>query len=110
MLRKYEACFLFRPELTDEDLEKEVQFVETAITKSGGEIVKKELWGRRSLTYPIAKKTEAVFYLFYFQAPPGTVSELKAALRNRETLLRHMVLARKTLPEKEVVHAEPKPE
>lgn len=98
MTRKYEGCFLLRADLPEEELEKEVNFIEKTILETGAEIVKKELWGRKNLTYPIKKKNEAVYYLFYLTAPSDALTRITANYRVRENILRYMFIQRKKLP------------
>ncbi|MCM8768873.1 MAG: 30S ribosomal protein S6 [Candidatus Omnitrophica bacterium] len=98
MVRKYEGCFLLRADLSEEALQSEIKFIEKEITAAGGQVIKQEMWGRKNLFYPIKKKTEAVYYLFYFQAEPGIVRKIEPGLRIRENVLRYLFLSRKQLP------------
>ncbi len=106
MVRKYEACFLLRADLPEEAFEKEIVSIEESILKNGGAIVKKELWGRKNLSYPIKKRTEAVYYLFYFEASPDSLGKIEDNLRNKESILRYLVLQRKTLLREETVNVQ----
>jgi small subunit ribosomal protein S6 len=107
MERKYESCFLLNPEIAEEELEQEAAFIEKCITDAGGEIVKKELWGRKTLAYIIKKQKEAVFYIFYFKAAPSSIATIKSSLIRRANILRYLLIERKNLPqpEKEDVNA-----
>jgi len=112
MTRNYEACFLIRADLSDEDVASEVKFIEEAISKAGGELVKTDVWGKRTLAYPIRKKSEAVYAFFYFRGAPGMIANLKEVFAVRETVLRYLFLQRKALPqaEKEAEKSDGKPE
>ncbi|HDN97740.1 MAG: 30S ribosomal protein S6 [Candidatus Omnitrophota bacterium] len=98
MIRKYELCFLLNPELGDEEVEKEADVVEKIIKDKNGEVVKRELWGRKKLAYPINKKEEAIYYLFYFKADPSSIIEIREGLKSRGNIMRHLILQRKKLP------------
>ena len=98
MIRKYEACFLVRADISEEETAKEVKFIQDAITGSGCELVKTELWGKRTLAYPVKKKTEASYAFFYFQGEPETIAKIKEHFAVRETVLRSLFIQRKTLP------------
>ena len=98
MIRKYELCFLLNPNLGEEDVEKEADAVEEIIRKNNGEVVKRELWGRKKLAYPINKKEEAIYYLFYFKTTPSSIIEIRENLKSRQNILRHLILQRKKLP------------
>ena len=99
MIRNYEACFLISADLSDEQVAGEVRFIEEIISKAGGELVKSEVWGKRTLAYPIKKKNEAVYAFFYFRGAPSLIADLKDTCALRETILRFLFLQRKTLPD-----------
>jgi len=105
MERKYEACFLLRGDLPEEEIEKEVEIIEKTLINSGANIVKKENWGRKTLAYPIKKKQEGVYYLFYFTAPPTIKQSIEENLKLRENILRYLLIKRKVLPNQEPVNA-----
>ncbi|HNS31707.1 MAG TPA: 30S ribosomal protein S6 [bacterium] len=101
MERKYEGCFLLTAGLSDEEIEKETGFIEKNISEAGGKIVKKELLGKRELSYPIKKKTEAIYFIFYFTALPEQVLVIKSSFARRENIMRHLIMQRKRLPKEE---------
>jgi small subunit ribosomal protein S6 len=99
MERQYEACFLLRADIPEEELAKEAVYIEEQISAAGGKMAGKELWGKKHLAYPIKKKTEAVYYLFYFKASPEVMLSAEPQMRRRENILRYMFIQRKRLPE-----------
>lgn len=101
MERKYEGCFLLKTELTDEENEKEISFIEGQISNNGGKIVNNESWGKKYLAYPIKKKTEAFYYFVYFTALPDSLALITEGLRRRENILRYLFLQRKRFPDLE---------
>ncbi len=99
MVRKYEACILFDPELDHGALEGEVNNVSQVLISSGASIVHQELWGRRKLMYPVKKKNEGYYYLFFFETTPDALKKIDAGLKHREKILRTLILSRKEFPE-----------
>jgi len=95
MERKYEGCYLLNAGLSDEEINQEIQFIEKSISEVGGKIVKKELLGRRDLAYPIKKKTEAIYCVFYFTALPEQILSIKSSVARRENILRYLIMQRK---------------
>lgn len=100
MLKKYESGFILAPELEQDALTAEITMIENAIISAGGEIVKKEIWGKRNLAYPIKKKTEGSYCFFYYEATPDSQNKIAEALRMKQNILRSLSLTRKILPEK----------
>jgi len=99
MIRKYEACILMEPALDPTSLEEEVNNISQILTDSGANIIHHELWGKRMLTYPIKKKNEGYYYLFYFEAAPDVITKIDSALKHREKILRSLILMKKEFPE-----------
>ncbi|HOL21256.1 MAG TPA: 30S ribosomal protein S6 [bacterium] len=101
MERKYEGCFLLRPDMEDDAREKEISFIEGQISGNGGQIVKRDIWGKKYLAYPIKKEREAFYYIVYFRALPGSLPSISEGLRRRENIIRYLFLQRKRFPELE---------
>ncbi len=98
MEKQYEGCFLLKTDLPEEEAVKEVAFIGESIEKSGAKIVGREFWGTKRLAYPIKKKNDASYHLFYFKASPEMMPPLEQSLRRRENILRYLFLQRKKLP------------
>ncbi|MCS7180865.1 MAG: 30S ribosomal protein S6 [bacterium] len=102
MIRNYELCFLIKADLQEEDFNKEIDFIERSILREGGEIVKKDNLGRKTLAYPIKKKEEAIYYLFYIKSNPENISKIESNFYRRENILRYLILQRKKFNFKEI--------
>ncbi|HOK56771.1 MAG TPA: 30S ribosomal protein S6 [bacterium] len=105
MLRNYELCFLIKADLPEEEFNKEVDFIERVLLREGAEIVKKDNLGRKTLAYPIKKKEEAIYYLFYIKTKPENISKIESNFYRRENILRYLILQRKKLNFEEEVNA-----
>lgn len=55
MMNNYETVFILTPDLSDAQMKEAVDKFANMITTDGGEIVNREEWGMRKLTYPIQK-------------------------------------------------------
>ena len=62
------------------------------ITQGGGQIHRLEDWGRRQLTFPIAKVHKAHYILMNIETDQKTLAELTGAFRFRLSRQRHAVL------------------
>lgn len=91
----YEAIFIIKPDLKEEDLKIAFKSIVDSITKNGGNIKKEESWGKRQLAYPVKKFKEAHYYRVDFSAPPAAIVKLEAAYKlSDETILRIMITKR----------------
>lgn len=92
-MNKYEAMFIVKPELTEDERKALVGQITEAITKNGGKVASADLWSeRRKLTFPIKKKDEGVYYLVRFEIPPDGITKVKYAYKLNESILRVQIL------------------
>ncbi|MCX7625122.1 MAG: 30S ribosomal protein S6 [Candidatus Sumerlaeaceae bacterium] len=99
----YELVLLFDPYLEDEAYSALLERTKDLITKRGGEVTNVDVWGRRRLAYPIAKKVEAYYAVVSFSGklPEAGLSEITRALRLNERVVRVMLTRLPDLAKKE---------
>ena len=68
---------------------------EALIERGGGQVHRKEDWGRRQLTFPIAKIHKAHFLLMNIEVNRETLEELESAFRFNDAVIRNLVIKRK---------------
>ncbi len=78
-------------ETSEDDGEASVGKVSQLIVDSGGEVIHTELWGRRTLSYPIDKNVEGTYYLARFSVEPDSLSSVKDAIVADQTVIRHLL-------------------
>lgn len=94
-MNDYEAIFIIKPDLNEEDLKNAFKSIADSIAKNGGNIKKEEPWGKRQLAYPVKKFKEGHYYKVDFSAPPAVIAKLEAAYKlSDETILRTMITKR----------------
>ena len=91
-MRNYEIMFILSTQLTDEEKQAGVTFVENTLTAAGSTEVKTEIWGDRKLAYPIKKKENGYYVLTTFQADGTRFTEIEAKLNINESLLKYMIV------------------
>ncbi len=92
--RLYEVLAILKASGTDAELSQSVAQLEEPIKKLGGQIERSENWGRRRLSYRIARQQEGHYHLVQFRMAPAQLDELKRLLRLNEAILRFLVLNR----------------
>ena len=92
-MNTYETVFIVRPDLQQEDLDKELEFYKNNIEQNGGRIIKVEAWGRVTMAYSIENYAEGYYYLIQFEAPEGYPEELTMRYRYNENVLRFVIVA-----------------
>ena len=90
-MRHYEIVFLVHPDQS-EQVPAMLERYKTLITAGGGQVHRVEDWGRRQLTFPIAKVHKAHYILLNIETDQKTLAELTGAFRFSDAVLRHLVV------------------
>lgn len=73
-----------------EAMEKIVKLVKEAVKKAKGEINKEDLWGEKTLMYPIKKNKTGQYMHLVLSMPAAAQPKLDGQLRLEESLLRYL--------------------
>jgi small subunit ribosomal protein S6 len=90
MNRTYELMFIVRPDMSEEDQEKLISNLESAITSSGGRVKSIEKMGKRRLAYTVRKFHDGIYLLVTFDGGGGLVHELERRLRVSEPVIKFL--------------------
>ena len=90
----YEAMFVFKPTLNDDQTNSLLDNVRDLIAKNGGEILDTQNFGRRKLAYDIMKHREGLYYLINFKGQGQSIVKLEKAYRSNDSVLRTMIIKR----------------
>ena len=93
-MRHYEIVFLVHPDQS-EQVPAMVEKYQSLVTESSGVNHRTEDWGRRQLAHPINKVHKAHYVLMNVEANHEVISEITAAFKFNDAVLRHLVISRK---------------
>lgn len=91
-MKNYEIMFILSTQLTDEEKQAKVKFVEEILAKSEAAEIKTEVWGERKLAYPIDKKENGYYVLTTFQIDGIKLAEVEARLNIEDSILKYMIV------------------
>jgi small subunit ribosomal protein S6 len=91
-LRTYEALYIVKPDLTDDEIQTVAKEVDKLVTDNGGAIVRSEIWGKRKLAYKVKHCTEGCYVLLRFQAEADFVARLEGYFRLSDHIIRFLVV------------------
>ena len=84
-MNTYEAMFIMKPELTEEERKTAFAQLGDAITKQEGKVANAAVWSeRRKLFFPIEKYWEGLYYLINFDSPTKSIDALLRANKLNE--------------------------
>jgi small subunit ribosomal protein S6 len=92
MNRTYELMFIVRPDMVEEDLDKLISTLETAVTTSGGALKNVEKMGKRRLAYMVRRFREGVYILLTVEGAGGLIHELERRLRVTEPVIKFLTV------------------
>lgn len=91
-MNKYEAMFIIKPDISEEEKKVVLAQVGDVIVKNKGAVTEAAVWAeRRKLAFPINKYHEGIYYLVNFDAPPDSITNIKYLYRVNESVLRVLI-------------------
>ncbi len=92
-MKHYEIVFLVHPDQS-EQVPAMIDRYRSIIEGEDGRIHRLEDWGRRQLAYPINKIHKAHYVLMNIECGQSALSELTAAFRFNDAVIRNMIMSR----------------
>jgi small subunit ribosomal protein S6 len=93
-MNHYEAIFIFRPDIEEEKLDKEMKSIKRSIKTHGKGDVQFTNLGKKTLAYSISKCDEGVYVNYEFTAQPTSIAKIKKSFKHRESILRILILVK----------------
>lgn len=87
---KYELMLIMVPDLSQDDMDKELKKIKKQITDLKGEIYHEDNWDVRDLAYLIKKHDKGYYVILYFTFPSESIKELEKDLFLNKKVLRHL--------------------
>ena len=91
-MRHYELMVILDPDLEERTIAPSLDTFLNVVRTGGGSVDKVDIWGKRRLSFEIAKKSEGIYAVIDLQAEPATMKELDRQLNLNESVLRTKVL------------------
>jgi small subunit ribosomal protein S6 len=92
MNRTYELMFIVRPDMVEEDQDKLISTLETAVTSTGGTVKNVERMGKRRLAYKVRKFNDGIYVLLTVEGSGGLIHELERRLRVTEPVIKFLTV------------------
>jgi small subunit ribosomal protein S6 len=89
--KHYELMVVFTPVLSAEEFKAATQNLMNLVKTNGGAIIGEDVWGLKSLAYPIQKKTTGLYFVTEYTAEGSFNHKLETQMNRDESILRHMI-------------------
>lgn len=91
-MKKYEAVFIIRPDLSEDEKKTLFNQISEAVTKNNGNVSGGSVWSeKRKLFFPIKRYREGIYYLLEFTARPESITDINHAYKLNENILRVLI-------------------
>jgi small subunit ribosomal protein S6 len=90
MNRTYELMFIVRPDMTDEDLDKLLGTLQSAVPAAGGSVKSVDKMGKRRLAYTVRKFHDGLYVLMVVEGGGAVIHELERRLRVTEPVIKFL--------------------
>ncbi|MFH1441914.1 MAG: 30S ribosomal protein S6 [Candidatus Omnitrophota bacterium] len=91
-MRKYEAMFIIKPDLSENDKKSVLSQINEAIVKNDGNVSSANIWAeKKKLTFVIKKFHEGTYYLVNFTSGGDAIAKLNNIFKLNENILRVLI-------------------
>ncbi len=91
-MNQYEAMFIIKPDLSEDDRKILFTQLADAVSKHGGTVSAGAVWAeKRKLFFPLKKYREGLYYLLAFEIPPAAVKDVNGVYTLNENILRVLI-------------------
>ncbi len=91
-LREYETIYILNPDTANDMVGEVNDKVKGLIEERGGKILKVDNWGKRRLSYEIAKQRKGIYLYWQYLGNPAIVSEFERNMRMLDSVLRYLTV------------------
>ena len=88
----YELTFIARQDLSSSDVDNITESFSTILTDLGGQVVKNEYWGIRTLAYPIHNSKKGHYVMLGIEASADALKELEREMTLNEDIMRFLTI------------------
>lgn len=90
----YEALIVIQPTLVEDERNAIIEKIQKIIVDGGADLKEVAPWGQRKLAYPIQKRNEGYYVIYYFthDTPAEMLKVFERTCRYDENVIRHMVV------------------
>ncbi len=88
-IREYESVVVFKPTLTEDEVQKKLQELKELIQRKGGEVLNITDWGVKQLAYPIQRFNHGRYFIIHVRSQnPQLPNELDFHYKISEDIIR----------------------
>lgn len=91
-MRRYEVMVILNPDLEERTVGPALDQFLKVVKDSGGTVEKVDIWGRRRLSFEMAKRWEGIYAVIDMTSEPAAVLEMNRQMNLNESVMRTKVM------------------
>ena len=91
-LREYETIYILNPDTLNDKVADVNSKLKGIIEDQGGRVLKVDNWGKRRLSYEIAKQRKGIYLYWQYLGNPDIVAEFERNMRMLDSVIRYMTV------------------
>lgn len=91
-MNQYETGFIVAPNLPEEEASALINQLAEVISAKNGRMIKKDIWGKRKLAYPIKRFNDGLYVFFTYEGAPAIPAELERRFKQTDAILRFITI------------------
>ena len=91
-LRKYELVWILSGDAGEEQCTESTDKITSMVNDAGGVVSSIDVWGKRTLAYPIQKNTEGYYLQANFELDGTKAPEIERAIDANQSIIRHLLV------------------
>jgi len=95
MIKLYQLHYLISSELSEKEIKEVQEKVISLFQNEGGVLVENEEPTKKTLAYPIEKKTEAFLASVSFRLTPDKIKSVEEGIKKEKRIIRYLLLTKK---------------
>lgn len=99
MSHAYEMVYILRPDLSEDQVNQEVNKYQEFLRENNASNLQVKIWGKRRLAYPIQRYLDGIYVQMNYQADGETIAPLERMMRLSEEVLRYLTIKLKNVAE-----------
>ncbi|MBR8832361.1 MAG: hypothetical protein N5P05_002305 [Chroococcopsis gigantea SAG 12.99] len=92
MNSNYETLYILKTDLSEEQVQQEVDRYKTLISDYGSTDIEIKIWGKKRLAYPIKKNNDGIYVQMNYIAEGKQVAPMERSMRLSEEVIRFLTL------------------
>ncbi len=91
-MRKYELVWILGSDADEQQGTESIETITSLVAGVGGELSSTDVWGKRTLAYPIQKNTEGYYLQANFEIESAKAQEIERAIEADQSIIRHLLI------------------